>query len=955
MEERAFRTALLRYMETEDKAWLIKEGGPNKGQRFSIAGNTLKIGRMPSQNQVVLEDSEISRFHATILASPAGDFRLQDSSANGTFVNGQRIQETILHSSDRIRFGLNQANTFIFESSATQDGDRCAGGAGTVLAQAVAVRRKQTLVAPAEDLAAPACRFQLVLDKYAVQDIPIAEDRLVLGRISGKGRFAMDHSSISEAHAEVRIGAEGRATLNDLQSLNGTFVNGERITAKVLEEGDLVQLGACESYLLLFRDSRPRAQKLSEIDLNQPVIGLGRSPANAIRLEHPTVSAVHAEIRKTNGNFELIDLESRNGTFVNGVRIKQKVLQTRDRISLGAMQFVFNGQQFEQQADGTRARLVAQGLRAEAQDFQTGKTLRLLDDISLVLNPCEFVGLLGPSGAGKSTLMDALNGFRPATQGKVWLNDRGLYEYLAVLRSLIGYLPQDDILHRDLTVRECLFYSARLRLPDDYTEAEINARVGQVMRDLELSERAEIAVHQLSGGQRKRVSLGIELLGKPSLLFVDEPTAGQDPRTEAKLMELFREIANRGSTVVINTHLLGSFSLLDKVAVLVRGKLAFFGPSQEMLPYFKAQRPHEVFDRLQERTPEQWANTYRESSLCRQYIHDPIGQETPSVIRKAPIAQEDLKVRRSVWRQFLTLLGRQLTLKLKDTGNVAALLAPPALIALLMGFMKQGPNEPKSLFMMVLVALWFGCSACVREIVDETPIYRRERQRDLKIASYLGSKLAYLAGITGLQTALFVGVMTITDTQENHFLAAWGITWLLGFQGGLIGLLISALASNAEKALYAFPLTMIPQLLLAGLLIPVVTVHPFYPRIVNHRLQVEDVPQELQQQGMSNAFRYGLSPLMVARWGLESLSDLYIHDNEPYSYALLNSASITFHPYEAETMRAFLERDSNGAEYPPSSSPATVQYLGVFGFFTVWMTSALAFALMRKEKTSHGA
>src|SRR5215510_2037713 len=940
-------------MDTQEKAWLVGEAGTIKGKRYAIEGNACKIGRIPGQNQVVLEDSEVSRFHATILVSPTGEFRLQDSSANGTYVNGHRIESTSLHSGDRIRFGLNQTNTFLFEAPEIEDSSDAAHTRGTVLAQAVAARRKQTVLAPAEELPKPNCRFQLVLDKYAVQDIPLENDHLVLGRTVGKGRFAVDHSSVSETHAEVTVAADGRATLTDLKSLNGTFVNGERISARVLEEGDLVQLGACESYLLLFRDSRPRAQKLSEIELNQPVIKLGRSPSNTIRLEHPTVSAFHAEIHKSNGNFELIDLHSSNGTFVNGARITRKVLQRRDRISLGAMQFVFNGQQFEQAADGTRIRLIAQQLRAEATDFQTGRTLRLLDDISLVLDPCEFVGLLGPSGAGKSTLMDALNGFRPAAQGKVLLNDRSLYEYLAVLRTLIGYLPQDDILHRALTVRECLFYSAKLRLPDDYTDAEIRARVSEVMRNLELSERAENCIHQLSGGQRKRVSLGIELLSKPSLLFVDEPTAGQDPRTEAKLMELFREIANKGATVVINTHLLGSFSLLDKVAVLVRGKLAFFGPSQEMLPYFKAQRPHEVFDRLHEHPPEHWANAYRQSTLCKQYINDPIGQETSSTLGKALGPQKE-KTRHSALRQFFTLFSRQLTLKVKDKSNVAALLVPPALIAILMGFMKQGPNEPKSLFMMVLVALWFGCSACVREIVDETAIYKRERQRDLKIASYLGSKLAYLTGVTAAQTALFVGVMTIMGTQDGHFLAAWGLTWLLGIQGGLIGLLISAIASSAEKALYAFPLSMIPQLLLAGLLIPVATLHPFYPRLVNDRWQVAEVPHELQQKSMGKAFRYGLSPLMAGRWGLESLADLYIHDSQPYSYALLNSVSITFHPDDAQTMRTALEQSvATGTESLPTSSAATAQYVAVLGGFTLVMSLAIALALVRKEKSSH--
>jgi len=166
-----------------------------------------------------------------------------------------------------------------------------------------------------------------------------------------------------------------------------------------------------------------------------------------------------------------------------------------------------------------------------------------------------------------------MNGSRRAQQGQVLFNSADLYNEFASLRSAIGYVPQEDILHRQLTVKECLYYSARLRLPDDFEEADIWERVNETVKILELADRADLVIAQLSGGQRKRVSLGIELLSKPAVLFVDEPTAGQDPRTEIKMMQLFREIANRGSTVIINTHLLGSFSLLDKVAVLVRGKL----------------------------------------------------------------------------------------------------------------------------------------------------------------------------------------------------------------------------------------------------------------------------------------------------------------------------------------------------------------------------------------------
>src|SRR5215510_7029759 len=182
-------------MEAQEKAWLTGEGGTIKGKRFAIYGSVFKIGRIPGQNQIVLDDSEVSRFHATIVISPSGEYRLQDSSANGTYVNGHRVETTLLHSGDRIRFGLNQANTFLFEAPEVEDPSDAAYTRGTVLAQAVAARRKQTVLAPAEELPKPKCRFQLVLDKYAVQDIPLENDHLVLGRTAGKGRFAVDHSS----------------------------------------------------------------------------------------------------------------------------------------------------------------------------------------------------------------------------------------------------------------------------------------------------------------------------------------------------------------------------------------------------------------------------------------------------------------------------------------------------------------------------------------------------------------------------------------------------------------------------------------------------------------------------------------------------------------------------------------------------------------------------------------
>ena len=680
----------------------------------------------------------------------------------------------------------------------------------------------------------------------------------------------------------------------------------------------------------------------------------------------------------------MIDLNSTNGTFVNGVRIKRQQLQLKDRVAIGAVQLSFTGAFLEQQADGKTMTLFATGLTKEVSELKTGEPLRLLDEISLVFKPYEFIGLLAPSGSGKSTLMDALNGFRPADSGDVFLNDRNLYRYLAELRSAIGYLPQDDTLHRTLTVRECLTYSAKLRLPADFSDAEIARRVQDVIDTLHLTERGDKSVKLLSGGQRKRVSLGLELLSKPSVLFVDEPTAGQDPKNEQRLMQLFRSIANQGTTVLINTHLLGSFNLLDKVAVLVRGNLAFFGPGDELLRYFKCSHVEEIYDVLEGQSPAELRKRFRASPLYEKYVkkeleaggHLRAGQEdtggSSRTRRAAPKKQPAI-------HQWKVLLARQFKLRFADRGNVLTLLLPPLLIAILTLFVGDMKNNPMILFMVVLVALWFGCSSCVREIVDERDILKRERQRDLQISSYLGSKLGYLAVVAGLQSLIFVGALQILPGILNgipglagnvfglsgHFTAAFAIAWFMGVQGGLIGLLISALAPNAERALYIFPLMMMPQLLLAGLLVPVSSFQPFFVDAntftqIDVQSKLPGLNAELYKKGMPDALRYTLSPLMVSRWGMEALADIYVHDYETqpedkpaYSIELLDSMSTSFHPDDLRNAQKFLENARTKGlkwvrDYPKTPSTLPI-YMLILSGFAVVMAGSTWFALKRGD------
>ncbi len=944
--------------ESSGLASLVRAAGPNQGQEVKLSKDRFVIGRSQLGSDLVLNDDEISRAHAHLLRGPDGNWTVEDHSANGTFVDGKRVSRASLRPGCLIAFGTNQEMSFIF----TMPG----------MKEAKPTQAPPNVVLPPSP-PAPTCRLQLVLNRYAVRDIPLRVGALYLGNRKSPDTFQVDDRSVAPAHAQIEVAQDGSATIRDLQSPGGTFVNGTRIVSKRLEEGDLIQLGACDTQLFLFRDLGKRRLALGDFDLNKPVIVIGRAPDSDVHLPHPTVSSHHAEIRKLEGGgLELVDLNSANGTFVNGMRVTRKVLERRDRISVGGVQLTFDGRQLEQEADGKSVHVFASGLTKDIRDGD-GRTIRLLDDISIVLNPCEFVGLLGPSGAGKSTLMDAMNGFRPASTGQLMMNDRSLYQYPKLLRSLIGCLPQDDILHTALTVRQCLEFSARLRMPSDFGDAEVRNQVEKVLDALRLTERADEKISSLSGGQRKRASLGIEMLSDPAILYVDEPTAGQDPATEMQMMQLFRNLANRGSTVVINTHLLSFFSLLDKVAVLARGKLAYFGPAEDMLAYFNCKRPLEVYYLLappgssraeEDRIAEEWKQRYLASPVCAEHVAQPIeeavllGQTsfTPAV----EVAKES--GRGTSWqRQMKTVLARQVTLRVGDLSSIATLLLPPAVIGILACFMKSSPNEPMTLLIMILVAMWFSCSANVREVVDEWAIYRRERQRNLRLTSYLSAKLAYLAAVAGAQSFVFICILIVGKALQGHFLAVWMMMWIIGIQGGLIGLLISSLAPTSEAALYAFPLVMIPELLLAGLLIPVhaqavASADMKHPGIV-------EVMQTGDQRAMPAVLANVLSPLMVARWGLEGLADLYVHDPvsgqaADYRFPLLSSVTITLHPgdpagamsriasppgQEACAYQFFRARNLSGRDALP-------QYLLIQGIFIVLMITATAVAIRRREQ-----
>ena len=835
---------------------LVATQGPLSGRQFKIGAKGLTIGRDPQKCQVVIPDEQVSRLHAWVGWGEAGQLSIEDrKSANGTYVNGTRVPRKALVAGDVVAFGPDEKHLFRLMrvketpprapqptgqtellnvappppprgspsqgTSAINMGESMRLGLDENLEAATIVDRRRLA-------AVSRPHVELIVDKYVVRSLDIPESGLCVGRDARKCHIQMEHPTVSALHAMIAL-EKGEAVLKDL-STNGSFVNGKRVPNTKLNDGDYITFGRYAGKSLIFRMGQAPALKIEKVTLDKDRITIGRDRSNDVWVNHPTVSSKHAEVIKQNGRYVVVDLGSTNGTFVNGIKVKRHQLQQMDRIVVGPSELRFEGLSLSHQPSTQVVRLDVLHLSKQVLDRATGQPRLILDDISLAVNPRELIGLLGPSGAGKSTLMDAMNGFRPATSGQVRYNGADLIQNFNRLKTNIGYVPQEDIVHRQLTVRKCLFYAAKIRLAEDISDGEIHQRITEMLETLKISERADTPVSQLSGGQRKRVSIGIELLPKPGVLFLDEPTSGLDPRTETVMMMLFRQLANQGSTIIVTTHLLASFGLLDKVVVLVQGRLAFYGPGGKFLEYFKSESPADVYDDLTENNTVSYSlklkERFEKSDLHRELVVDPLRETMGPSPSKTPDSEGD--IRRGMGfnlTQFKVLTQRYLEIKFKDSAQTVLLLVQAPVVALLVALMASGPNQVQTLFMAVFSSLWFGCSNAVREIVDEQAIYRRERQTGLKIPSYIFSKLAVLSGVSLVQCVSVVFVLMVVGGALRlgtaEALQAVVIMFLVSANGTLIGLTLSAMVGTAEKALTLFPLILIPELLLCGLFLPI--------------------------------------------------------------------------------------------------------------------------------------
>lgn len=349
-------------------------------------------------------------------------------------------------------------------------------------------------------------------------------------------------------------------------------------------------------------------------------IRIGRDPGNDIVLPDLWVSGKHAEIRRTGREVQLVDLGSTNGVHLNGKRVPRGTLEAGDRFTVGRHEFLFDGAQLFQHDDQGPTSFVADDITVDI-----GKA-NLLDDVSFALHQGSLLGIIGPSGCGKSTLVKAMTGFQKPTRGGLLYDGRDLYENYSELRHRIGMVPQDDVLHRQLTVQRALRFAAALRFADDVPRKQRRERVGEVIELLGLQQRAKQRIDTLSGGQRKRTSVALELLTEPSLLALDEPTSGLDPALDKEVMRELRLLADRGRTVVVVTHSVLHLDICDYVMVLcMGGRMGYFGPPDELLGFFGSEDYADVFHKVTH-DPQRWAHQFRASEIYRQYVGD-VAQE----------------------------------------------------------------------------------------------------------------------------------------------------------------------------------------------------------------------------------------------------------------------------------------------------------------------------------------
>ena len=626
----------------------------------------------------------------------------------------------------------------------------------------------------------------------------------------------VSNKRVSRNHCQIISSNSENLKLIDLNSTNGTFLNGIKLKPGVpynLNLKDQVQLAGVSGILISIGSENTQSRDLEnqknilELFKNKDLIIVGRDSSCDLRINDTRISRKHASIKKlSDDKFLIKDLGSLNGVYVNGSKINgTKTISKKDNIFISKYLLKIDGKARDLSDE---LAISAIGIEKIYPNQKKGKKALHKMDISVPSR--SLLAIMGPSGCGKSTLLKSLNGESPPTKGRVLIFNQDLITNYEYLKTQIGYVPQDDIVHKQLTVEQSLFFAAKLRIAN-ISKADIKVKIDQILSELNISHIKKNLISDISGGQRKRVSIAIELLTDPMLLFLDEPTSPLDPQTIEDFLNILKKLSENGTTVIMVTHKPEDLDYMDEVIFMADnngGKIVYYGDSTQYKDYFNVNNAVSVFSQISGNNSKKWVEKYS----------NPRPLSTTQDREKVLINKSN----QSPIEQFFWLTYRYFKIKTNDKVNTSIMLLQAPIIALLACLVFKEVSL-SVLFIMAVSAVWFGSTNAAREIVGELPIYKRERMYNLKLIPYIFSKITVLSFFSIIQSFVFIYILYFyySDSDFDIFFnnPFSSFIWMsfLTISSTFLGLLLSAIFDTSEKVLAVVPIVLIPQIMLAGL------------------------------------------------------------------------------------------------------------------------------------------
>ena len=677
---------------------------------------------------------------------------------------------------------------------------------------------------------------------------------------------------------------EDKAAYKNSGSTNGLIYNNAAVTSRVISDGDFIRIDdgvetVSEGVLFVFSsaDSENKWQTLPLAGKSE--LTIGRDNTCQLILPHISVSKCHAKILREADGYYIIDNDSTNGVIVNNRPISGKVkLHEKDVIVITNSKLIFTSKAIFYCC-------YKSGISVDASDVvikrgKGRKSFITCNHVNLNIKPGELVAVIGGSGAGKSTILNAMCGYLEPTQGEVYINGVDLYRNFDSLKKLIGYVPQSDIVYDNLTLHDMLMYTAKLRLPKDTLPSERESAINRAIEMVELPEKKNSLIKSLSGGQRKRASIAVELLSDPNLLFLDEPASGLDPGTERNLMQSLRVMADGGKTVILVTHSTLQLQMCDKIVFMGKGgNLCFYGSYDEALKFFGVSDIVDVYNMITDNAVH-WKVEYEQTKASSSKVRE-----------VTPVSS---KTKKNRLKQLEVLSARYIKLVINDKQRLLLLLMQAPLLAVLISFVADGKQfeqyemSKSLLFALSCSAFWVGMLNAIQEICKERTVMKREYMTGLSLSSYISSKIFVLGGLCFVQSLLITGVFSLmVGLPEKGIITAPFVeilttTFLTAVASTAMGLFVSSLFTNADRAMTVAPILLMPQILFSGLIFKLSGATETISWLAVCRWSMEgygttanlnELPLKLQQEGVqipheAESFFEFTSSHLLSSWGI---------------------------------------------------------------------------------------